>query len=173
LDIIENKTEWIENFRKGWLAHHVQTGEQNWKIYNQVINKQTPAGRGVDVSRSRLMLISTSGAYLKDTQPAFDAPNPLGDYSLRTFPVSTAFDALDYAHDHYDHQYVHNDPQVLLPLRYLEEMVAQGRIGDLAPRVVSFSGYQPDAARVEDELIPEVLRIAQEQRADAALIVPS
>lgn len=173
MDIIENKAEWIENFRSGWLAHHEQTGEQNWKIYNQVINKQTPGGRGIDLSRSRLMFISSSGAYLKDTQLAFDAPNPLGDYTLRMFPVSTSFDALEYAHDHYDHQYVHEDPQVLLPLRYLEEMVVQGKIGALAPLVISFSGYQPNAVRVEDELIPEVLRIAKEQRADAALLVPS
>ena len=33
-------------------------------------------------------------------------------------------------------------------------------------------GYQPDAARVVDEVVPRILAIAREERAGAALLAP-
>lgn len=68
---------------------------------------------------------------------------------------------------------VNAEPQALVPLRYLEALVAQGEIGELAPQVISFSGYMPDATRVVDELIPAILDVATAERATAALLVPS
>lgn len=173
VEILENQEQWSETFRSGWLAHLERTGSYDFKLYKQVINKTVPAGAGVDLSKSRLMFITTSGAHLAAHQDNFDVTHPVGDYSIRTFPTSTAFDALAFGHDHYDHSAVEQDPQVLMPQRYLEEMVAAGAIGELAPSVVSFMGYQPDAARVVDELIPEILRVAKEEHAQAALLVPA
>jgi hypothetical protein len=79
---------------------------------------------------------------------------------------------LAFAHDHYDHTMIERDPQVALPLRHLQQISAAGRIGTLTPSVVSFVGYQPDAARTVDELVPRVLAIAKEERPDAALLAP-
>ena len=173
LKVLENREEWKQDFRQGWLAHHQKTGEFNWKIYAKIKNKPLPVGSGLDLSKSRLQFISTAGAYLAASQEAFDAPHPLGDYSIRLFPTTTEFDALTYAHDHYDHTAVKADPQVLLPLRHLAAMVAAGQIGELAPSVISFSGYQPDATRVFDELIPAILEAVKAEKPDAALLVPA
>jgi hypothetical protein len=52
-------------------------------------------------------------------------------------------------------------------------MVKEGVIGELAPMVVSYMGYQPDAIRTVDETIPAILEIATLEAIDAALLVPS
>ncbi|MEO7910685.1 MAG: hypothetical protein ABIV47_13650, partial [Roseiflexaceae bacterium] len=168
MDILENRAQWIATFREGWLGHYQQTGEQNWKIYNRPKNSVAPAGPGIALSKSRLLLISSAGAYLRDSQAPFDAPNPLGDYTLRLFPITTPFAALAYAHEHYDHTAVNADPQVLLPIEHLADLVAESAIGALAPAVISFSGYQPDVTRVLDETIPLILQAAMDAHADAA-----
>ena len=173
MQIIENLTEWQEEFTQGWLKNFTETGEVNWKRYPRIKNLSSPAGPGVDLSKSRLMFITTAGGYLKDAQIAFDTANVLGDYSLRFFPSSTAFEDIAYAHEHYDHTAVNEDPQVLLPLRHLEDMAAEGVIGELAPTVVSFSGYHPDVSSVVKETIPPILEIARAEEVDAVLLVPS
>lgn len=118
------------------------------------------------------MLISSAGGYLTDSQLPFDARNPLGDYTVRKFPSSVPFEDLSYAHEHYDHTAANSDPQVLLPLSHLREMVTEGRIGKLTP-MVSFMGYQPDVSRLLDETIPAILEIVKDEQVDAALLVPS
>ena len=104
---------------------------------------------------------------------ALDAANPLGDYSIRLFPANTPFGALAFAHDHYDHAAVEADPQVLLPLRHLADMVGERKIGALAGDVVSYSGYQPDITRIVSELIPAILEAVRAGQAGAALLVPA
>lgn len=173
MDILENREEWLASYRAGWLAHYMETGELNWKIYNRPRNKQAPAGPGIDLSASRLMLISSAGSYLRDEQAPFDAANPLGDYTIRLYPSWTPLDAPAFAHDHYDHTAVEQDPQVLVPLRHLEDLVSEGVIGELAPSVISFMGYQPDATRTVDETVPAIVQAAQDQAAQAALLVPA
>jgi hypothetical protein len=60
-----------------------------------------------------------------------------------------------------------------MPLRHLEALVREKKIGALTENMISFMGYQPDVIRVLDETIPPILRAAKEQQADAALLVPS
>jgi hypothetical protein len=61
----------------------------------------------------------------------------------------------------------------LVPLRHLEDLVTEGVIGEMAPSVMSFMGYQPDVTRVIDELIPPILEVAQAEEVQAALLVPA
>jgi len=173
MDVLENRDQWFATFKSGWLAHYEKTGEFDWKIYNRPTNKQSISGKGTDLQRSRLILISTAGGYLRESQKPFDAPDPYGDFTLRTFPTSTPFETIAFAHDHYDHTAVDQDPQVLLPLRHLENMVAEGLIGELAPTVISYSGYQPWVTRIVDELIPALLPLVKSEGPHAALLVPS
>ena len=77
------------------------------------------------------------------------------------------------AHSHYPHDNVNKDRQVLIPLRHLEEMVAEGKIGSLAKTFISYAGYQPVASRVEDELLPQVREAVAAERPDVVLLVPS
>jgi hypothetical protein len=172
MEILENRDQWTKAFRQGWLANLKESGQANWQIYPLPENRLTPHAPGVVLSESRLMLISTAGAYLRRNQEPFDAANPIGDYTVRAFPSTTPFQALAFAHDHYDQAMIERDPQVALPLHHLRQISAAGRIGALTPSVVSFMGYQPDAARTVDELVPRVLAIAKEERADTALLAP-
>jgi hypothetical protein len=172
MSILENSDQWKEDFKQGWLAHFQRTGTFYWDTYIRPRNQNPIPGPGLDLKTSRLMLISSAGGYLPASQQPFDAGNPLGDYSIRTFPATTPFDQLSYAHEHYDHTAVDVDPQVLLPLEHLRKMVSDGEIGELTDGV-SFMGYQPDASRLVEETIPELLKIAREEGAQAALLVPA
>jgi len=172
MEILENHDEWSLCFREGWLAYYERTGALDWSLMPRVQNRCAPAGPAIDLVASRLMLVTSSGAHLPSQEP-FDAASPLGDYTVRAFPSSTPLADLRYAHDHYPHEAVERDPQVLIPLRHLDAMVAAGAIGELAPSVVSFMGYQPDAARVADETAPAVVEIAQKESVQAVLLVPS
>ena len=173
MEIAENLAEWNATFRSGWLAHLDATGTTDFKQYVRPRNVQGIPGPAIDLAQSRLLVISTAGGYLRGVQEPFDAASLYGDYTLRIFPAATPLDRLAFAHDHYDRRFVKDDPQVLLPLRHLEEMAAAGRIGDLAANVISYSGYQPDVGRVVDEVIPQVLEIAHKEQAQAALLVPA
>ena len=175
MEILENLEQWQTEYEQGWLAHYRQTGEMDFKnLYNRPKNKVAPSGPGVDLSKSRLAFISSAGGYLRESQPPFNTHKPdLGDYSIRLFPTSTPLDALAFAHVAYDHTAVNEDPQVLVPLRHLEDMVSEGIIGELAPSVISFCGWQPDVARTINELIPAIVAAAKAEAAAAALLVPA
>lgn len=173
MEILENVDQWFTEYNNGWLAHYQQTGEFNWKIYNRPTNRTAPQGRGIDLSTSRLVLISSAGSYLAGSQEPFDAPNPLGDYTIRKYPSATPLGDLAIAHDHYDHTAVDADRQVLIPLRHLEDMVSEGIIGELCDSAISFHGYQPDVTRLIDETIPQILQVANDEGAQASLLVPA
>lgn len=172
MEILENREVWLEHFKANWLAHYQETGETNWKLYQYSKNEEAPSGKAIDLSQSKLLFVTTSGAYLKDSQEAFDAPNLLGDYTVRTFPFATDFSEIAFAHEHYNHKYVEDDPQSLIPLRLLEEMQSEGIIGELADTVISFHGYTPDVTRILDEVIPKIVGLAKDQQVDAVLLVP-
>lgn len=173
MDIVENLDQWRDTFAQGWLAHYRATGEFDWNQYSRPRNRTAPSGVGIDLSKSRLMLISTAGGYLPASQKPFDAENDLGDYTIRSFPVDTPYGDIAYAHTHYDHTAVNADPQVLLPLGHLADLVDEGVIGELAPSVISFMGYQPDVVRTAEEMIPAIVAAAQAEMINAALLVPS
>jgi D-proline reductase (dithiol) PrdB len=171
-EIMENRDAWVAEYEAGWKAHYLETGITDFKRYNRVRNKQVPAAAAIRLDQSRLLLISSAGGYLRHEQEPFDAENDLGDYTIRTFPFSTPLNQIAFAHNHYNHDMVDSDPQVALPLRHLEEMTQAGLIGELAPVVLSFMGYEPDATRVVDVLFPAVLEVAKREKIDGALLIP-
>jgi len=118
------------------------------------------------------MLITSSGAFLPPSQRPFDAANPLGDYSIREIPSSIQLDDLTFAHEHYDHQAVREDPQVLVPFNHLRVLEANGTIRELT-NMISFMGYQPDVSRVINETTPAIIDQARNAQVDAVLLVPS
>ena len=175
MNILDDVQAWQAEYEQGWLKHYQETGEMDWKnLYKRPKNSAAPTGSGIDLSKSRLMLISSAGSYLKDSQEPFITDKAdLGDFSIRTYPSSTPFDALEYAHQAYDQSDVRADAQVLLPLRHLEAMVEEGVIGELAPSVVSFNGWLPDVPRTIDELLPRIVEAAKAEQVDGALLVPA
>jgi hypothetical protein len=173
MEILEDRAAWEAAYRLGWLAHFERTGETDFTQYVRPKNRVAPNGPGVDISHCRLLLVSSAGGYLPGQQAPFDAPHLLGDYTIRRIPSDTPPTALAFAHTHYDHAAVEADPQVLVPLGHLANLVAAGHIGALTVHMISFMGYQPDVGRVLDELIPAIVDAARAEAAQAALLVPS
>ena len=173
MEILENRDEWFAAYQEGWLRHYRETGQTKWDLYKLPHNINAPDGPAIDLSQSRLLLISSAGGYLPASQEPFDAENDLGDYTIRRFAVDTVPEQIAFAHTHYDHTAVNEDQQTLLPLGHLRDLVQEGVVGELATDVVSFMGYQPDATQVVDVTIPAILAAAQEMHAQAALLVPS
>ena len=164
---------WLGAYRSRWLAHYQASGTIDWTLYPALILDTTPAGRAVDVTQASVLLITSAGGYIPGVHEPFDAANDLGDYSMRLIDTQYAPSSYRFAHDHYDHTAVEADPQVLVPVTHLLELQDEGMIGELAPQVVSFMGYQPDVGRVVDEMIPEIVQVARDLRIDAAFLVPS
>lgn len=172
MDVLEDRTGWHARFLQ-WVEVYQQTGDLDWRSYPIPRNSSSPAGRGIDLRRSRLMLISSAGAYVRGCQAAFDADDPMGDYGHRIVPSTVPLEDLGFAHGHYDHTAVDQDPQVLVPLRHLEDMVAEWRIGELTPSMVSLMGYLPDVTRLIDETLPAILEAVRLERAEGVLLVPA
>lgn len=172
LSIMEAPLEWLRAFQDNWLDHLEKTGETNWSVYTRVTNKFPPSGKAVQLHRSRLLFVTSIGAYLPGQQAAFNNFNPLGDYTIRQIPSRISLEQLEFSHSRFDQTAVRRDAQTLLPLRHLENLTAEGRLGSLAPEFISFQGYHPHAIRVVKELIPTILEAALTQEADAALLIP-
>lgn len=173
MSILEHRDEWYETFKEGWLGHYESTGEIDWSLYNRPKNVEQISGDAIDLSKSKLLFISSAGGYDPAAQEPFDAEHDLGDYSIRAIPSDMQLDKIAYAHTHYDHTARIADPQVLMPLEHLAKMVDAGKIGALTPSMVNFMGYQPDLSRVVDETVPAIVALAKQEQADGALLVPA
>lgn len=173
MEILERPLEWLRAFQDSLVSSQDTAGKFDWAHYTYPQNTMAPHSRGITLSKSRLMVITTTGAYYPTAHEPFESDNPLGDYSIRVIPTSAPLEKLSFGNPHFDHQFVRQDPQVLLPLRHLQDMVSAHLLGSLAPVFVSFYGFQPNAIRVVKELIPNILSVAQEYQANAALIIPA
>lgn len=172
-EIFDSQPEWQVQFDSGWWAHYQNNGAIDWSLYPRPRNREAVGVPGVLLSESRLLFVTSAGAYLPASQERFDDENDLGDYGIRTIPSDTPLEEIAYAHTHYPHDAVNADPQVLLPLRHLETLQSAGDIGELAPNIVSFMGYQPLVPRVVTETAPQVVAYAKEAAVRAALLVPA
>lgn len=173
MKIAEGLDKWTSDFQNGWLKEFNQHNRINWDVYSYIKNNNSPQSTGIDLSKNKLLLISSAGGYLSSNGTPFDASNPFGDYSIRTFPISTNFNNIKYSHDHYDTTAVKQDAQVLLPLNHLKSMVEENIIGEICDTVISFMGYQPDVNNVITKTIPAILDIVIQEKVDAVLLVPS
>ena len=173
MEIMEQRDAWRAHFRARWQYDYRSTGKVSWKHYRYVENTIKEGTAGLSLRDSKLMFISSAGAFLPASQQPFNAADPEGDYSIRVLPVDLGSDHLGYAHEHYDNGPVKEDIQVLIPLKHLIDLVAQGKVGALSPQWISFMGYQPDADRVLEETLPLVMNDVKREAPDAAFLVPS
>jgi len=171
--VLDDRAKWREEYEAGWLKNYTVTGEVDWTIYNVPRNTTTVAGPGVALARSRLAVISSGGFYIDGVQEPFDEPDALGRYDIRLLPTDSPPESFSISHTHYDHAAANADRQVLLPTGHLNEMVDAGDVGELAPNIISFMGYQPDVTRVIDESIPAVVEAARAMNVDAAILIPA
>src|SRR6185369_11548984 len=73
----------------------------------------------------------------------------------------------------YDTAAVQQDLNSAVPVERLLEFEHNGIIGQLNPVFWSFCGFIPDAAKIADELAPNLVERLQRYEVQAALLVPA
>jgi hypothetical protein len=124
------------------------------------------------LAASRVSVVVTAGLYL-DGQEPFDVDAADGDPTFRELPSDLAWKDLRIAHPHFSHRRFREDPNVILPLDRLRELVAAGVLGGLAPRFFSFGFGGLIRGAGESPYRREVARRMRADGADLALLVPA
>lgn len=125
------------------------------------------------LSRCRVALVSSAGLVPPGETP-FDPAIRGGDFSFRVVPRGCDLRSLTDSHrsGSFDHGGIAEDPNLALPLERLEELAARGRIGEVAPRHLSFMGSITAPGRLVRASAPEAAAILADDGVDVALLVP-
>ncbi|MCA9879509.1 MAG: hypothetical protein KC442_17075 [Thermomicrobiales bacterium] len=121
---------------------------------------------GTPLARARVALVTASGAYLRGQEP-FELA---GDHSFREIPADAPRDDVVFASGGYDHSDVNRDPNVMLPLHRLQELVAAGQVGGVTAAHIGFQGGGGDLELVREQLAPAVVSRLKRMHADAVLL---
>ena len=120
------------------------------------------------LSACKLGVVASGGIYRRG-QVAFHYKD---DISYRRIPVSTPADELRVTHFAYDLSAARTDPNAVLPLQALNELVDNGRISALAPNALTFMGGIYSSRKVRDTLAPAMVAELQKDEVDLALLIP-
>lgn len=128
-----------------------------------------------DLAKSTVALVSTAGFYAEGQEP-FDVYSARGDESYRAFPTDINPSKLKIAHEHYNLSRVKKDLNVLLPIDRLSELVADGVIGGIGPRIYSFGfggGLTKEYIRHPDGTAHKLAKELLAEQVDFVLMVPA
>jgi len=117
---------------------------------------------------STVALIASGGIYAHG-QVAFTHKD---DTSHREIPTDIDLAALRVTHFAYDQANARRDPNVVLPLRPLRSLVADGTIAGLTSHALTFMGGIYSQRRLREELIPVLVERVARMEADLVLLVP-
>jgi D-proline reductase (dithiol) PrdB len=166
MEIIEKQDKWAERFGR-WRQNDGLAG------YPWVENKRSivmPLKRALPLLN--LGLISSAGAYINGTEP-FDTSSKDGDLAYREFPIEIDASDFEYAAKGYDPTHVKQDRNCQIPIDRLIEYKSSAVIGNLNEVWWSISSHIPNAARVADELGPQIAERLQRYDVQAALLIPA
>jgi D-proline reductase (dithiol) PrdB len=124
------------------------------------------------LSEARLTFVSTAGVQPMGTLP-FDVVHPVGDYSFRRVPSDSSPAELEIHQLKYPTDGAHRDLNVIFPIERLQELRAEGVIGDLTPSFFSFIGYNMDPELLERTLAEDIADAVRDELADLALLSPA
>jgi D-proline reductase (dithiol) PrdB len=168
-DWSERYARWQQGREGGEDAARATVGDD----YPFVENKRAPfrpLGRALPMLS--LALISSAGAYIDGTE-AFDLNASGGDTSVREIPIEVEAEDLRFAARGYDPSAVEQDMNAQVPIQRLYEFSSNGIIGRLNPVWWSFCGFIPDAARMTETMLPELVERVKRYEVNAALLVPA
>lgn len=125
------------------------------------------------IAACRIALVSTAGLVPPGARP-FDPRVRGGDYSYRVIPRDTDVRELVDCHrsESYDHTGIARDRNLAFPLDRLRELAAEGVIGEVAPRHLSFMGSITAPGRLVRDTAPEAAALLVGDGVDVALLVP-
>ena len=125
----------------------------------------TPLAR--PLGQARVALVTTAGLHVRG-----DAPFSGGEQDYRVLPVDTPRRDIVLSHtsigfDRWDAQ---RDLNVMFPLDRVNELVAVGEVGSLAPTGYAFLGAQRQLDGIVDESAPAVARRLKAESVDAVFL---
>lgn len=128
------------------------------------------------LSECRVALISSAGLSRAGDTP-FDQEgerrNPWwGDPTYRTLPREITADRTHISHLHIDPRPATRDLDCLMPLRRLDQLVAEGVVGSSASRHYSIMGYILEPTCLVEETAPSIATDLAQDHVDLALLVP-
>ena len=122
-------------------------------------------------------LVSTAGVARNDDQP-FDQDgerrNPWwGDPSFRAIPSGTTEKDVKLYHMHIDPRFGEADLDVVLPMRRLAELAAQGVVGRAAITHYSTMGYILEPQELVEKTAPAIAERMHAEGVDAVALIPA
>lgn len=124
------------------------------------------------LDQSRLVFVSTAGVQPKGTLP-FDVVHPVGDYTFRRIPSSSAPADLEIHQLKYPTDGAHRDLNVIFPIERLQDLAREGVVGELTRNFFSFIGYNMDPELLENTLAEDLAQAVVDEKADIALLCPA
>lgn len=122
------------------------------------------------LAKSKVVLISSGGVYRKDQTPFNPVKN---DLTFREISVDTDVSDLRISHDNYDHQDADRDVNCVFPLERLQELAAEGFIGELAEFHLTFMGRIFRKSALLGEIIPAMITRLKAMNVNLAFLVPA
>ncbi len=118
-------------------------------------------------------LVTTAGL-VAPGDPPFDESVRGGDWSYRVIAGDAEVAMLGESHRSasFDHAGIERDRNLALPLDRLRELAAEGVIGRVAPRHLSFMGSITAPGRLVQRSAPEATELLVHDEVDLALLVP-
>ncbi|HZE71168.1 MAG TPA: glycine/sarcosine/betaine reductase selenoprotein B family protein [Pyrinomonadaceae bacterium] len=124
------------------------------------------------LSQTRLTFVSSAGIQPRGSMP-FDVVHPVGDFSFRRVPSALSVSDLEIHQIKYPTTGALRDLNVIFPIERLQELAAEGLIGELTPNFFSFIGYQMDPEHFEQTLAEDIADAVVSDGAEAALLCPA
>jgi D-proline reductase (dithiol) PrdB len=93
-----------------------------------------------------------------------------GDPSYRELDATTLFADFVITHDYYNHSDADKDPNIILPLDRLKELVNEKVLGSIGATHYSFMGHI-DGPHIDTLLKRTAVQVAEKLRADGVNIV--
>ncbi len=172
METIEQVDKWQSQFAK-WQNGRSGSSDQLDDDYPFVKNERAPfvPARSA-LSMLKLALISSAGAYIDGTQP-FDISNSDGDTSFREIPIQVQAEDILFTSRGYDPSFVQEDINSQIPIARLLEFSENRVIGELNSAWWSLCGFIPNALRVVDDLLPNLIERLERYDVQAALLIPA
>lgn len=128
----------------------------------------TPFTQPVPLAEARVAIVTTAGLHAPD-QPSMRR----GDHSFRVFDDGEEL-LLGHTSPNFDRTGWLFDPNVVMPLDRLHELDAEGEIGSVAGRHISFVGNLPGEALTTVTLDsgPAAAKLLREDGVDVVLLTP-
>jgi D-proline reductase (dithiol) PrdB len=131
------------------------------------------------LAAARIALLTSAGLYMESSEASFDLEREQnhpewGDPSWRSIPAGAGAADIGVAHLHINSADIKADPEIALPARLLQQLVAEGLVGSATPEHLSVMGYQ-DRSLVgwRDATLPELVARLRDQQADGLILAPA